>query len=254
MQGVSLHTHNNEGVLILIRVLLAASSVHLTHSHLFRTYKSRRSSLYPTIVEALCSTMATPPPFPAVNVGPRLRERSFVGGALGANNPTKELLKEAQAIFGKDRRIAQIISLGSGLPRVISLEDGASQKTMSQFLRRIIADCEVVAADLSTRLFDVGAYLRLNVDRGMDDIEIGDWNRLASIESHTWAYVEGTIVSRSIDNSLKNIRERTGSANLGQISQAHSYVTILTLTHLQISPRVLKLWLKRRRQYRPISS
>ena len=84
---------------------------------------------------------------------------------------------------------------------------------------------EGVAADLSTRLFDIRAYLRLSVDRGMDKIEIGDWDQLATIESHTWAYMESTAVTRSIENSLKNIREMIGSVTLGQISERYQLLS-----------------------------
>jgi hypothetical protein len=165
--------------------------------------------------------MAIPALFPPVKIGPHLREQSFVGGSLGANNPTRELLKEAQGIFGKERRVAQIISLGSGRPRVLSLESTSPQNALNRLLKSIAVDCEGVAADLSMRLFNSSAYLRLNVDRGMEDIEIGDWDQLAAIESHTCAYIEGTVVARSIDISLNNIRERIGSVTLGQMSESY---------------------------------
>ena len=58
--------------------------------------------------------MAAPPYFEPVKIGPKMRQQSFVGGALGANNPTRLLLSEACNIFGNDQRVAQIISLGSG--------------------------------------------------------------------------------------------------------------------------------------------
>jgi hypothetical protein len=42
--------------------------------------------------------MATPSHFLPVNIGPRLRERTFVGGSLGVSNSTRELLKEARTV------------------------------------------------------------------------------------------------------------------------------------------------------------
>ncbi|KIM22796.1 hypothetical protein M408DRAFT_39535, partial [Serendipita vermifera MAFF 305830] len=101
--------------------LFAAASTNVTHPHVFRTYPFRGSPLTPTIVEALCATMAIQSHFLPVKLGSRRAQESFIGGALGANNPTRLLLEEAGKVFGKERRVAQIISLGCGLPRVLSV-------------------------------------------------------------------------------------------------------------------------------------
>ncbi|KIM20866.1 hypothetical protein M408DRAFT_81414, partial [Serendipita vermifera MAFF 305830] len=101
--------------------LYVANSADLNHPQVFRTYSSRGSSLNPTILEAICATMALPSYFLPVKIGPLRRQQSFVGGVLGSNNPTRMLLEEASKLYGKDRRVAQIISLGCGLPRVLSL-------------------------------------------------------------------------------------------------------------------------------------
>ncbi|KIM32453.1 hypothetical protein M408DRAFT_39468, partial [Serendipita vermifera MAFF 305830] len=101
--------------------LYAATTANVTHPQTFRTYPSRLSKLNPSIVDALCATMATPRFFSPAKIGPPLRQQSFIGGALGANNPTRELLAEAADVFGNDRRVAQIITLGSGRPRMIAL-------------------------------------------------------------------------------------------------------------------------------------
>ncbi|KIM24402.1 hypothetical protein M408DRAFT_44572, partial [Serendipita vermifera MAFF 305830] len=95
--------------------IYAANSAHLNHPQAFRTYSSRGSSLNPTIVDALCATISFPSHFLPVKIGPPRRQQSFVGNVLGANNPTRLLLEEASNMYGKDRRVAQIISLGCGI-------------------------------------------------------------------------------------------------------------------------------------------
>jgi hypothetical protein len=156
--------------------------------------------------------------FSPVKIGPRLRQQSFIGGAHGANNPTRELLKEASALFGPNRRVAQVISIGSGLPRVASVESSTDNEGVDRLLKEIGTDCEMVAQELSTRLYTIDAYLRLNVDRGMELVTMTDWNELGSIESHTAAYIATATITGALDTSLRRLQERTGSLTLGQIS------------------------------------
>jgi hypothetical protein len=205
------------------RVLYAGTSANINHPQAFRTYSARGSSLNPTIVEAVCATTAAPPFFSPVKIGPRLRQQSFIGGAIGANNPTRELLKEASSIFGPNRRVAQVLSIGSGLPRVISAESSASDEGIHRLLKQLATDCEMVAQELSTRLYTIDAYLRLNVDRGMELVTINDWNELGSIESHTTAYIATATVTGALDTSVRHLRERTGALTLEQISMCHTF-------------------------------
>jgi hypothetical protein len=173
----------------------------------------------PTIVEAICATMAVPSHFSPVKIGPRLRQQSFIGGPVGANNPTRELLKEASTVFGNECRVAQIISIGSGIHPVLAMNSEANEATLSRLLNDIATDCEAVTQELHTRLYRVKAYLRLNVERGMEDITMEDWSGLGGIESHTGAYIAVASVSDSLDSSLRQLRERIGTVTLGQLSK-----------------------------------
>jgi hypothetical protein len=145
-------------------------------------------------------------------------EQSFVGGGLGANNPTRELLKEASSVFGKDRCVAQTISLGSGRPRAISLNTSTSTAGVNQLLEDMMADCEMVAHELSTRLTRIHSYLRLNVDRGLESLSVKDWGMLGEIECHTKVYVESPRITKAIEASLVCLKDRFGISNLEKIS------------------------------------
>jgi hypothetical protein len=161
--------------------------------------------------------MATPSYFSPVRIGPQRRQQSFIGGPRGANNPTRELLKEASSLFGKDKLVAQIVSLGCGRSRVYSVE-GTNTEGVSESVQEMAADCEAVANELSTRLCDMEAYLRLNVDRGMETVLMDKWDDLGPIETHTSAYVETAEISGSIEASLRRLQGGTGSITLGEIS------------------------------------
>ncbi|KIM21557.1 hypothetical protein M408DRAFT_102455, partial [Serendipita vermifera MAFF 305830] len=198
--------------------ICAATSINVTHSHVFRTYPSRGTSLNPTIIEGLCATMAIHSHFLPVKIGPRRTQQSFIGGALGANNPTRLLLEEAIKVFGKNRRVSQIISLGCGLPRALSI-NSSENMSIDRILKDITTDCEIVANELATRFSSIDAYLRLNVIKGMDSVEMKEWEQLGRVESHTATYLAMGGVSDFIDNSLRRMQARVGSVTLSQLGQ-----------------------------------
>jgi len=171
--------------------------------------------------------MATPDAFPSVKIGPRGREQNFIGAPIGMNNPTRELLREAGIVFGKDTRVAQIISLGaeSPNPELFNLEDPA--EIGSKLLKSSSRQCEIVAEELSQRLINVDAYVRLNVPSGIECSAIDDWRELAAIEGHTSGYVERAEVGRTFEQSLWYLKSRIGTATLGQISAYYESSTSL---------------------------
>jgi hypothetical protein len=185
-----------------LRALYTATTVNPGHPVVLRTYRPRATSLNSTVVEAICATMVTPPYFSPINCGPHRQQQVFIGGPRGANNPTRELLKEASAVFGNEKLVSQILSLGSGRGSV----------------QEIAADCEAVARELSTRFCDMDAYLRLNVDRGIENVLMNEWDDLGPIGIHTCAYVETADVSNSLDASLRRIQGGAGTVTLGEIS------------------------------------
>ncbi|KIM28992.1 hypothetical protein M408DRAFT_329034 [Serendipita vermifera MAFF 305830] len=202
-------------------VLYAASTANITHPHAFRTYPARGSNLDPTMVEALCATTAIQSHFLPIKVGPPRLQKSFIGGALGANNPTRLLLEEASSIYGKHRRVAQILSLGCGLPQVLSIHH-SDKPDPDRMLKEMTADCEAVANELSTRLLNIDAYIRLNVNRGMEMVRMEGWNDLGAVETHTASYLTIAFVSESIDTSLRYLQNRAGTITLSQINHSSS--------------------------------
>jgi hypothetical protein len=162
--------------------------------------------------------MATPSYFSPISIGPRGRQQTFVGGPRGANNATRELLKEASTLFGKEKLVAQIVSLGCGRSHVYSMERTTDTESGSRPVQEMAADCEIVANELSTRLCDMDAYLRLDVDRGMENLVMNKWDDLGSISTHTNAYVETAEISEAIEASLRRLQEGTGTVTLGEIS------------------------------------
>jgi hypothetical protein len=181
-------------------------------------------------VEALCASLAIPSLFDPVPIGPPLRQQRFVGGALGFYNPTRELLKEAKAVYGDDQRVALILSLGSGLPPVISLESSILLScTLGSLVKYIGTDCERVAREMATQLIQVDAYVRLNVNRGLECIQFDDWSCIRSIEGCIKAYSQAVSVTRAVDTVSEKITRRIGSVTMGQLSMRVSYIIVSIL-------------------------
>jgi hypothetical protein len=213
--------------LTFLRVLYAATSARINHSHAFRTYSSRGSSLNPTIIEAICATISVPLYFLPVKIGPERRAQRFVGGPFGANNPTRELLKEASFAFGRDKRVAQIISIGCGTSHTLSLKGAMGEAGEGRLLKEIAVDCHTVAQELSSRLSSVEAYHRFNVESGMEDIGFDNWSLLGDIETHTRSYIEADTITRDLEVSLRYLRGKVGTITLEQLSMyKDSSVTI----------------------------
>lgn len=159
--------------------------------------------------------MATPEYFSYVAIGPRLREQNFAGIPHGFDNPMREVIKEAELAFGEQKPVSFVLSLGSGQKARLSDQDHHVTR-----LSRICSDG--VARDLQHQLRGFGEYLRLNVDRGMENIELDDWHKLGSIETYTNVYLEISQITNYIDKACQWLLLRDGSVTLSQLSTLFS--------------------------------
>jgi hypothetical protein len=164
--------------------------------------------------------MALPTLFSPALVGPDYAAEEFSGAGFGFNNPTRELLKEARLEYDDERQVSLILSLGSGRPKELSLEGSNSKPNgIQDLITKLVVSGERVENDISYQLYDVGAYVRLNVDQGMDDIQFHDWNRLGKIKSHTKTYLQSTLVNKLISSSISSLNNKEGSMTLYQLSK-----------------------------------
>jgi hypothetical protein len=172
-----------------------------------------------SIVEALTASMALTTIFSPVLVGPEYAAEEFSGGGLGFNNPTRELLKEAQSVFGGERQLAVTVSIGSGRPKEPSLEDSSTESNpLEDLLTKIMVSCETVERDIAYQLYDVGAYMRLNVDQGLENVGFYDWSQLGKITSHAKQYLQNPPVAKLIDAAVAAFIEPQGVMPLNQLS------------------------------------
>jgi hypothetical protein len=80
----------------------------------------------------------------------------------------------------------QILSIGTGLGGVVSIKGRLS---IIKALKNMATKSREVAVRLDRRFKDDGQYFRFNVERGLEDTKLSDWEKASTISGHTKNYV-----------------------------------------------------------------
>jgi hypothetical protein len=113
------------------------------------------------------------------------------------------LLNEAKVLFG-DRQIGCLLSIGTGQAERIRIKKpGILQQFLPtgviDALKAIASDCEGTHETM-LGLFEnsPNTYFRLNVEQGMQRIQLLEWGKLADVEALTTHYM----MKREVDEKL----------------------------------------------------
>ena len=204
------------------RFVCAVPALHVNKKpRLFRTWLADKSPGYNcTIWEAARATSAAPTFFKRIRIGDPGLEEDFVDAGVGCNNPVRYLIQEAEREFGPDKQVACIVSIGTGRLKVPGFKSpGVFQRLLPLSLIKVLAnmatDSEAEAAAMEVRYRNCpGLYHRLNVERGLEEISLEEWEKLGEVKAHTVAYLEAGGISQSIDviaNSLVGMPAQTFS-------------------------------------------
>ena len=192
---------------------------------LFRTYQSHETHSNCKIWEAARATSATPTLFKRIEIG---RKQPFIGGGLGCNNPSQLVLNEAKALFGGVRHIGCLVSIGTGQAEVIGIKNpGLFQQIIPtdviDALREITTDCEATHEEMWNRFANLpNTYFRLNVEQGMQGIELSKWEKLSNVEAHTAQYMKKKEVDEKLALLVNAIRVPRAQLTLEQLSMEES--------------------------------
>jgi predicted acylesterase/phospholipase RssA len=175
---------------------------------LFRTYQSHEPHLGCKIWEAARATSAAPTFFKRIEIG---NKQPFIDGGLGCNNPSRLVLEEAEVIF-PNCQIGCLVSIGTGQTGMISIKrPGFLQQIVPtdviDALKGISTDCEATHEDM-LRLFthSPNTYFRLNVEQGMQAIELSEWEKMAYVEAHTMQYLRRKKVNEKLTLAVNAIK------------------------------------------------
>jgi patatin-like phospholipase/acyl hydrolase len=195
----------------------------------FRTYPSRETHSGCKIWEAARATSAAPTFFKRIEIG---RGQPFIDGGLGRNNPSRVVLDEANALF-RARPIGCLVSIGTGQAEIISIKKpGFLQQVIPtdviEALKGISTDCEATHQDMQ-RLFanSPNTYFRLNVEQGMQGIELSEWEKLAHVEAYTMNYMRTKEVDEKLDLVVNAIKSPSTQLMIEQLSREESLCELI---------------------------
>lgn len=151
---------------------------------LFTTFDTSTGLDGCTIWQVARATSAATTFFKPIRVG--RDDIEFVDAGFGYNNPCEVLITEAEKQFPDRKQI--VLSIGTGLGGVVSIEGRIS---ILKALKKMATTSRTVAYRLKEKFTDtrVGVYHRFDVDRGLDDVTLSDWEKSSKISAHTRNYL-----------------------------------------------------------------
>ena len=162
-----------------------------------RAYQSNRALVEDRakIWEAARATSAASGFFDPITIGKHGQE--YVDAGLGCNNPVDEVWTEAQDIWspnGDDLAalVRCFISIGTGNPGTSPVEDSV-WKMFSKTLTAIVTETERTAETFQRKhrgLFDRQRCFRFNVDQGLQNVGLEEYQKRKEIVSATSEYME----------------------------------------------------------------
>ncbi|KAI0596402.1 acyl transferase/acyl hydrolase/lysophospholipase [Biscogniauxia sp. FL1348] len=154
---------------------------------LFKTFDSTATFQDCTIWEVARATSAATTFFKSIKCG---RDRiEFIDAAFGFNNPCEVLIEEAKKQFPQaSKEQFRILSIGTGLGDVVTIQD--TRTSILRALKSIATTSKKVADRLEAEYGDTNQYYRLNVDRGLEDVTLADWEKASKISAHTHNYLQ----------------------------------------------------------------
>ncbi|KAI0186289.1 hypothetical protein EV127DRAFT_439439 [Xylaria flabelliformis] len=154
---------------------------------LFTTYDTATNLSYRScaIWQVARATSAATTFFKSIKVGRDNVE--FIDAGFGYNNPCEVLIEEARRQFPKHGGL-QVLSIGTGLGDVVTIKD--SRRAILKALAKMAATSTTVARKLHNQYGNSGQYHRFNVERGLQDITLSDWEKTSTISAHTGNYLQ----------------------------------------------------------------
>jgi hypothetical protein len=150
-----------------------------------------------------------------VTIGKDHRKVTLIDAMAAYPNPTGELLKEAQQVFGEDAKVATVISIGSGKKAASNLSAGDDHNALMKAVKDVVINAEITHKELETRLRDAHLYFRFNVAH-----DLGSQVDSSGIYSHTSTYLGEADTNERLNEAIKRIRNQSGGMTLKELSKS----------------------------------
>ena len=164
-----------------------------------------------TICQAARATSAATTFFKPVSIG----ARRFADGALGANNPVDEVEGEASDIWCPETGdlkplVKCFISIGTGNPGKKAME-GNLLKFLSKTLPELTTETEQTEKKSIAKWrqhYDSKQYFRFNVDQGLQDVGLAEYQEQGLIEAATEGYLDHQAVRFQVRDCIQNLESK----------------------------------------------
>ncbi|SPN97063.1 uncharacterized protein DNG_00579 [Cephalotrichum gorgonifer] len=205
---------------------------------LFRSYKCQGQTTKCQLWEAARATTAAPGFFTTARVKMGNEYQTFVDGAVKWNNPSRQVMSEAEALFGPHRRLGCMLSLGSGV-RPPSLNQNAKASfgvsynisEMKRMTLDYLTDPEPPHLILKALLKGhTNSYFRFSVpaEDGEERIRINEYKKMGALRASTERYLARRDISAMIDQLVQVIcRKEATNLTLEAVCHANSAETSL---------------------------
>jgi predicted acylesterase/phospholipase RssA len=171
------------------------------------------SSVQARVWQAALATSAAKSFFDSCTIG----NRTFFDGGTGANNPVREVEYEAIDIWCGSRGAGDLkelvkcfISIGTGYPRDEPVKDGAVE-FLTDTLVSIATETENTAKKFISSWaghFDKNRYFRFNVEQGLQEIELHEYQKLGVMESTAERYLDYVERKRMMQDCTENLVQK----------------------------------------------
>jgi hypothetical protein len=137
---------------------------------------------------------------------------TYLDGALHNNNPVRVLYDEAKSVWdaSSGRTVACIISIGTGKPPLRAVGKRADELLRSMV--KMATDTEGTAQDFANEIDRIPTverptYFRFNVENGLEDIGLEEWEHFTKLTEATNHYLDGLRkqVSECVDALLSGM-------------------------------------------------
>ncbi|KAJ5888167.1 FabD/lysophospholipase-like protein [Penicillium taxi] len=185
-----------------------------------------------TICQAARATSAATTFFEPVSIG----ARRFADGGLGANNPVDEVEGEASDIWCEDTgdlkpQVKCFISIGTGNPGKKAMEDNLL-KFVSKTLPELATQTEYTEKRFIAKWrehYDSKRYFRFNVDQGLQDVGLAEYQEQGLIESATEGYLDHQAVAFRVRDCVENLKLKQSLTSVDFIKEIQLYQRTLAL-------------------------
>ena len=201
-----------------------------TPTVMLRNYPSCDASVDMSIAEAALTTCATPSLLDPTELDYKGVIQKYVSGAVVLPNPVNEVMAAAHDAFGKETKIACLISIGAGRDGIASVPTRPTGSDEAEILRRVLLDGERIAHAFRSRMKNVQLYNRFSGEQGDNTTTWGDGQ---TITTYTQNYLQDRTVNKSIERCVGLLKSRVGLATLEQLCK-HSF--ILSTEHHSTCP------------------